>query len=440
MIIAKIFQRICKPAFFLSQMILIVALGCGPAPTEFKVIDITLASVPTPTIQLQPTETQIPLPSLTLTPFVPKTVIKIVSHVPLSGDQADPGRDIMQGTQLAVQQLSGPLSEFSYEVELVTYDDQNLVETALINAKQVVADPEILCGIGHYDSDITIAASNIYHQAGLAFIAPSATGPLLTGQSFLEINRVIGRTDRQGSVAAKFAKDQGWTSVYIVSQKSGDSLRNSEYFRSESGRLGIKRLGSVIFNLNAENMDRFVGPIVTARPDVVYISSSARQAIPFLIKLRAAGYTGAFLGTERLGSRSLMNDAGQPFLEGGVFYTILSPVAQYYSDAAQFIQDFHDLYGTHPKSFAARAYDATGICLKAIEEASQAKGGELPTRAEVAKAIRDLKDYKGITGTYNFNNHGDPDPMQYYVYQVVSTDTANWDRNPIVAAYEITAP
>ena len=45
--------------------------------------------------------------------------------------------------------------------------------------------------------------------------------------------------------------------------------------------------------------------------------------------------------------------------------------------------------------------------MKAIEEASKAKGGDLPTRAEVAQAIRALKDYKGITGTYNFNKNGD---------------------------------
>jgi branched-chain amino acid transport system substrate-binding protein len=123
-----------------------------------------------------------------------------------------------------------------------------------------------------------------------------------------------------------------------------------------------------------------------------------------------------------------------------MFYTIMNPPAEYYSDAAQFIQDFYIQYGTTPLSFAARAYDAAGICLKAIEEASKAKGGVPPTRTEVAKAIRDLKDYKGITGTYNFNDHGDPDPVQYYVYQVVSTDADNWDQNLIVAAYGITPP
>ena len=441
MIIAKIISRICKPALLFSQIILILAFGCGLAPTEYTIIVTTATSSPVPTTTTQPqlAETQIPIS--TSTPFVPGAVIKIASHVPLSGDQAVFGQDILRGTELAVQQLSGPLNELSYKVELVSYDDQNLAETALENAQQVVADTEILCGIGHYDSDITIAASDIYHQAGLAFISPSTTDPVLTDRSFLEVNRLIGRTDGQGLAAAKFAKAQGFTSFFIVSPKGDSSLINAESFRVEAGKLGIKRLGSVISNLTDENMDQFVRMVVNAKPDVVYISNSAHGALPFLTKLRAAGYTGAFLGTAKLDSRSVITAADPSLISGGgMFYTITNPPAQYYSDAATFIQDFYTQYGATPGSFAARAYDATGICLKAIEEASKAKDGAPPTRAEVARAIRDMRDYKGITGTYNFNNQGDPNPMQYYIYQVVSTDNASWDQNPVVASYEIAPP
>ena len=440
MMIAKILSRICKPALFLSQIILILALGCSPNETTITVLTATSSPMPA-AIQPQSTETQIPTTAQTLTPFVPRAVVKIVSHVPLSGNQAAYGQDILHGVELAVQQLSGPLNALSYKVELVTYDDQNITETALKNAQQLVADPEILCGIGHYDSDITIAASDIYHQAGLAFISPSTTDPILTGRSFLEVDRLIGRTDGQGSAAAIFVKAQGYKSFFIVSPKSDSNLINAESFRAEAGKLGIKRLGSIISNLTPENMDGFVRLVMSVKPDVVYIATPAHQAIPFLTKLRAAGYTGAFLGTEKLGNQSMIGAAGPSLVAGdGMFYTIMNPSADYYSDASQFNQDFYDQYGTAPLSFAARAYDATGICLKAIEEASKANSSTAPTRAEVAEAIREVQDYKGITGTYSFNSHGDPDPMQYYVYQVVSTDINSWDKNPIVAAYQITPP
>jgi ABC-type branched-subunit amino acid transport system substrate-binding protein len=441
MINAKTLPWLHKPAFLLLQLILIFVYGCSPKLTDTVIVFPTDTITPPSAIaQEQPTATQSPA-TATLTPFVPKAVFKIFIHGPLSGDQRSSGLEMMRSAELAVQQLSGPLSEQSYKVELVPYDDQDTVETALANARQVIADPDTLCGIGHYDFEITMAASEVYHEGALAFIAPTITDPLLTDRLYLEVNRLVGRADRQGYAAAQFAKAKGFQTVFIVSQNSGNSVRNAEYFRIETGSFGIKWLGSVFETVNEQNMDQVVSRIVNAKPELIYISTSAQQAVPLLTELRAAGYTGSFLGTERLDSQSTISDAGASLVQGGgLYYTITDAPLNYYAGAAAFVQDFQTQYGLTPHSLAARVYDATGICLKAIEEASQAKGGTPPTRAEVARAIRALKDYQGITGMYNFNNHGDPSPSQYYVYQVVSTDNLNWDQNPIIASYDITPP
>jgi branched-chain amino acid transport system substrate-binding protein len=78
--------------------------------------------------------------------------------------------------------------------------------------------------------------------------------------------------------------------------------------------------------------------------------------------------------------------------------------------------------------------------MKAIEAASKTKGGELPTRAEVANAIRALQDYQGITGIFNFDKNGDPDPAQYFIFQVISTDPNDWDQNTLIASFEMPPP
>jgi branched-chain amino acid transport system substrate-binding protein len=315
------------------------------------------------------------------------------------------------------------------------------VETALVNARELAADPEILCGVGHYDDEITTAASDIYHEARLAFVVPAITDPILTDRNYLEVNRLIGRADGQGFAAAQFAKAQGFETVFIVSQSRESSIRNAEHFRLEADRFGIKRLGSLIQTVRDENIDEMVSQIVSLDPELVYTSTSANQSIPLLIELRAAGYMGTFLGTERLDNQSAIISIGAPLIEGGGFYyTITNPPVDYYPNATKFIQDFEAQYGDAPLAFAARAYDATGVCLKAIEEATRAKDGTLPTRAEVASAIRALKDYQAITGTYSFNNKGDPQVAQYYVYQITIVDAERWDQNVVVASYDVTSP
>ena len=80
------------------------------------------------------------------------------------------------------------------------------------------------------------------------------------------------------------------------------------------------------------------------------------------------------------------------------------------------------------------------ICLKAIENAASAASGEVPTRAAVATAVRALKDFKGITGTFTFNSIGDPITAQYFVIQVNSPDPAKWSSNTITETLNIAPP
>ena len=440
MVNSKITRPIHKSTFLLLLMTLLFAFGCGSAPTVIVVLTPTWTSTASPTAG--PTQTQVP-PSLTPTPtpFVPRAVLKIFVQSPLSGGQANAGTDILRGAELAVLQLSDSLVEQGYKVELASYDDQNNAETAQKNASEIIADPQVLCGLGHYNSRVTLRTSNLYHEAGLALVAPAATAGLLTDRGYLEVNRVIGRIDGQGIAAAQFAKDQGFSSVYIISGRS-EALKNAEYFRLEADRLGIQVLGMVITSLTENDMRSIINRLMESKPALVYISNPVDEAIPFFQKARTAGYVGPFLGTEALNDPQAITTSADPSLvkDGGLYYTITSPPANFYPEADQFIRDFEASYAATPRLFAARAYDAAGICLKAIEEASTAINGEIPTRAQVANAIRALKDYQGITGTYTFNGQGDPTLAQYYVYRVVSVDNATWDQNFIAASYAVTPP
>lgn len=401
----------------------------APTPSETGTLDIV-----TPTTQ----QAETPIPTPTQTPE-PKAVIKIVSQGPLSGNQAIFGKDILRGAELAVRQLTGPLAEQGYQVVLLPYDDRNNLETAQANAAEVVADPEVLCAVGHYAPRVTVQTSEIYHDAGLAIVAPLTTNSALTDRGYLEVNRIIGRNDRQGIAGAQFAKAQGFTNVYIITQKDEYGLKNAENFRLEADRMGIKVLGMLIIDVT-DTLDAAVTRMMAAGPELVYFAGTADQAIPFFQKARAAGYAGTFLGLDDLNNPSLFELADPSLIEGGMYYTIMSAPANSYPGAAKFIQDFNVHYGSSPLLFAARAYDATGICIKAIEEAFKANGGAVPARGQVASAIRALKDYEGITGTYSFNGQGDLTLAKYYVYKVVSMDAANWDQNSIIASYDVAPP
>ena len=131
--------------------------------------------------------------------------IKVATQSPLSGGQSAIGVDIKNGAELALSQLSGPLQAMGYKVELAAFDDQANPDQGVANAKQIVADPSILCVVGHYNSGVQIPSSEVYHSNNLANVSPANTNPKVTDRGYLEVSRIVGRDDIQGAVGATFA-------------------------------------------------------------------------------------------------------------------------------------------------------------------------------------------------------------------------------------------
>jgi branched-chain amino acid transport system substrate-binding protein len=123
-----------------------------------------------------------------------------------------------------------------------------------------------------------------------------------------------------------------------------------------------------------------------------------------------------------------------------MFYSTVSGPASLYPGTAKFVTDFKAKFGSDPAPFAAQAYDSMAICLTAIENVAKSKNGEMPTRPEVAKAIRALSGFPGITGTFTFNSVGDPITAQYFIIQVNSADPAKWSENAVVQTLDIAPP
>ncbi len=421
-----------------TLMIFVLPLlaGCAPAPPELppptQAPPTIPSAVPSPAPTIQPpTPTSAPTP----TQFTPKATIKLFVHVPLSGGLAETGTDLQRAAEMAVEDLSGPLNALGYAVVLVPYDDKMDIKTAEANASQIVADPAFLCGVGNYTSGITIQTSEIYHQARLAFVTPSSTNAAVADRGYLEVNRVIGRLDIQGMAAAKFAKSQGFSSVYLIQNGADAFKKNGEYFKRQADQLGIKVVGILTTDVT-DDFSSIVSRMMNLNPDLVYFAGLAAQAGPFFRQARAAGFKGAFLVIES--DPALGDLAGPLFMQdGGAYYIDPAAPLSAYPGGAQFEKEFQGLYGTEPLPYSAQAYDAAGICLKAIEEASKAGNGEVPTRAEVAKTIRALVDYPGITGTYTFDNKGDPTVLKYFVYKVVNPSSADWTQNQLIDTIEV---
>jgi branched-chain amino acid transport system substrate-binding protein len=367
-------------------------------------------------------------------------VIKIATQSPLSGGQSAIGTDIKNGAQLAVEQLSGPLAKLGFKVELAAFDDQANPDTGVANAKSIVADPAVLAIIGHYNSGVQIPSSEEYHAAGLVNVSPANTNPKVTDRGYAEVNRICGRDDVQGAVGAQYAAAKGIKSAYVLHDKTAYGQGIAEYFQREAKNLGIKVLG---FSGTEEkaNFDSILTPILASKPQVIYFGGMFDQSSVLFKQARQKGYKGMFLSDDGFDSSDAVKIGGDVLLQGtGTFYSTVAGPASLYPGTAKFVKDFKAKFGSEPQPFAAQAYDCTAIALKAIESAAVAAGNKVPDRAAVAAAVRALKDFKGITGTINFNAKGDLVKAKYFIIQVTSADPDKWSSNKIDKTLDIAPP
>jgi branched-chain amino acid transport system substrate-binding protein len=363
-----------------------------------------------------------------------KGTIKIATQSPLSGGQAALGEGIKLGAQLAIEKFKGNLEKAGFKVELVPFDDQAKPDVGVANAKNIIADKDIMVVIGHLNSGVAIPASEVYKEVSLAMVSPANTNPTVTDRGYKNVYRVCGRDDVQGVVGAEFAKSQNIKSVYVIHDKTAYGQGIADFFKADAEKKGIKVIG---FEGTEEksNFDPILTPVKAKNPDLIYFGGIYEQAAPFFKQAREKGLKAKFMGPDGMDSSDLTKIAGKAVV--GMHYTSVAGPVSVYPQAKQFADEYKKKFGKNPEPFAAQAYDSTAIAIKALE--SVTKGGKAPTRESVAEAIRTVK-HTGITGTVDFDEKGDPKKALYFVLQVASDNPEKWGDNKEVKRLTIAAP
>jgi branched-chain amino acid transport system substrate-binding protein len=344
-----------------------------------------------------------------------KGSIKIAVQAPLSGEQAALGEHIKLGAQLAVEEANKAFKALGYDLILVPYDDQAKPEVGVANARNIVADSDVLVLVGHFNSGVALPASEVYKDAMLAMISPANTATEITDRGYANVNRVCGRDDVQGPVGARFAaQDLKLKSVYIIHDKTLYGQGVAENFRSEARKLGLNVLGFEGTEERA-NFSPMIIPLKARNPGLVYFGGIYHQGGLLLKQLREKGVKASFMGPDGLDSAEMVKIAGSTAI--GSYYTSVAGPPSAYPETAAFAKTFKQRYGKDVESFGMYGYDAALVGIRAMEQWIKANGGKKPSRAEVSGAVRKLKDFKGVTGSIEFDNKGDPVKAKYFVLQ-----------------------
>jgi len=130
--------------------------------------------------------------------------VKIGVAGPITGANASFGAQLVTGVSQAAADFNAQGGILGKKIEIEQGDDVSDPKQGVSVANKFVGDGVKLV-VGHFNSGVTIPASEVYSDNGVLFITPSATNPKVTERGLWDAFRTCGRDDQQGKLWADLA-------------------------------------------------------------------------------------------------------------------------------------------------------------------------------------------------------------------------------------------
>ena len=183
-----------------------------------------------------------------VTPGPKVETIKVGLLNPLTGPVPTFGKSVLEGVQLAVDEWNAKGGLLGKPIELVVADSQCSSDYAPKAANHLIDEYGVKYIIGEVCSKASIPVSEIVNQKKVLQISPTSTDPLVTvdnhGNTKPFSFRACFVDSFQGQVMAKFAKEKGYKTAFIVYDLGSDySVSLAKAFEGTFTEMGGQILG-----------------------------------------------------------------------------------------------------------------------------------------------------------------------------------------------------
>ncbi|MFS7160575.1 branched-chain amino acid ABC transporter substrate-binding protein [Serratia proteamaculans] len=332
---------------------------------------------------------------------------------PLTGPSARIGKDLENGAQLAIADVNAQkptLKGQPVTFKLLSEDDQSDPRTAVAVAQRLV-DEGVAGVVGHWNTGTSIPAARIYHDAGIAQVAPVATGHGYTQQGFDTSFRVMGHDDDGGNYAGEYAvKVLKAKRIAVIDDRTAFGQGLADEFIKSLAAQGVQPVAREYVDDKTVDFSAVLTTLRSKNADLIFFGGVDSQAAPLARRIKQLGMNTPLMGAGGFVSQTFLTLA-QKEGEGVVALEPGLPLEQMPGGKA-FEQAYRDRYKTHIELHAPFAYDATRVLIAAIEQAQSADP------ADYLPKLRAIH-YQGVTGSIAFDAQGNLQQPSFTLYRVV---------------------
>jgi branched-chain amino acid transport system substrate-binding protein len=351
-----------------------------------------------------------------------RQTIQLGIGAPLSGPSSPMGTEMKHAIELAINDANAAGGILGATISASLYDDAATTEGGKSAARHFCAEPSLLGVVGHYGSDVSIAAAPIYGECGLAMITPIASNPELTDLHLPNVFRFTNRDDHTAqAISEHLHHNLGKRRAVIIESRSAYGQSMAHWFATAFAGLG----GNIIARHQVDVGQRdFQGldASLSREFDLLFYGGTFEGA--FILKwLRKAGLTQLFAAGDGCWDATNFLEPARDFLDQGEGALVLAatPAIGYVPGSADFAQRYVSRHGPIT-NYAVNSYASARVLIRGIEAAAERANG-LPDRAQVVTSIRALKiDTIAYPRPTEWNANGDNMAAVTALYEVSNGD------------------
>ena len=312
--------------------------------------------------------------------------IVIGVEAPLTGAQANNGKDMLRGVKLAVAQANAKGGIMGRKIRVVELDDQadpNKAAAMVTKAQKAGA----VAVIGPYNSSVGIVNLPLYLKAGIVPVHMTSTND----------------TDGMGiTVQPKNNQISPIESAYataIGAKKVAMLVDPSTYTQGMADRLAsaLRAKGATVTSIPiTEGKNDYTAEVAQAFegvPDLIYVSTYYPEGAKIAQRLVLSKLpTKCLMGLANVDA-AFVTEAGTIAAERCVFSGVPEAAQMPGAKAATYVADYKKAFNKNPGVWGIFTYDSANLLFAKM---AQTKSTSF---APVLKALQNTKNYKGATGT-----------------------------------------
>ena len=334
---------------------------------------------------------------------------KIGGIGPTTGAAAIYGTAVMNGAQIAVDEINAAGGINGYQIAYKFEDDQHDAEKS-VNAYNSLKDWGMQMLMGTVTSTPCTAVVEKTHEDNMFQLTPS--GSAVESIKYDNAFRVCFSDPGQGTASAKYIGENKLASKVAVIYNSSDVYSSGIYqkFAEEAKNQDFEIVSAEAFTEDSKtDFSVQLQKAKDAGADMVFLPIYYTEASLILTQANSMGYAPTFFGCDGLDGLLAVKNFDTKLADGVM---LLTPFAADADDekTQAFVSAYKEAYGDTPNQFAADTYDAIYIMKAAAEKAGVTADMSVSDICDAMKTAMTEISYDGLTGEgMTWTADGEPD-------------------------------